>query len=152
MAARDFLEKPAGKVVAGLLVIAGLIAAYYTVRDTFGGSASANDRVFVCSETLKSFHYTIKEGDTIPVESPFTCRKTGYPPEVCLWSKDGSIRQEPYYVLLNSTLGKRGLTFCPDCGRLVIANNPSPNMASKAPPTQAQLMQMTQQQASQYFR
>ena len=137
-----FLETTAGKAVAAIVVIGGLVAAYYAVRGSLGPSdavRSSRQRMFVCSETMKSFAYEVSAGETYPVPSPFTGRNTGYPAEACYWTKDGKIRDEPYYVLLNQLIGQPGPTFCPDCGRLVVGHNPHPRAGDNPPPTRAQL-------------
>jgi hypothetical protein len=80
----------------------------------------------------------LKVGDQIPVKSPHSGKSTGYPAELCYWTKDGVIKSEPTAVLLRSHLGERSPTFCPDCGRLVVGHNPRPSQGDKPPPTQAE--------------
>jgi hypothetical protein len=98
---------------------------------------------YICSETLKPFDYELKEGDSIPVLSPFTGKKTGYPAELCYWTKEGKIKETPTPVLLNELVGKPGPTFCPDCGRLVVGRNPPPQAGAAPPPTQAEYVAST---------
>jgi hypothetical protein len=138
---REFLKGTAGKVVAIVLILIGVVAIYLSVKSNLGESEAAfnsRSRMFMCSETGKTFRYEVKEGEPFPVMSPFSGKKTGYTPEECWWTKDGKIRTEPYYVLLNEVTHKPGPTFCPDCGRLVIAHNPHPLSGDKPPPTKEQ--------------
>jgi hypothetical protein len=89
----------------------------------------------VCAQTGKAFTVELKDGLSIPVRSPYSGQQTGYPAELCYWTKDGKPKDEPTAVLLNSWVGKRGPTFCPDCGRLVVGRNPEPAPDRKPPPT-----------------
>ena len=136
---RKFFQSGAGVATAAGLLIIGLIAMVIAVRGALTSEAetlSAN-RVFVDSTTMKPFKVTLKEGMEIPCKAP-SGGMTGYPSEECWWTKDGKVRSEPYYVLLNEALGKPGPTFCPDCGRLVVGHNPHPQPGSRPPPTQAE--------------
>ena len=72
---------------------------------------------------MKAFRYEIKIGDSVPVKAP-SGEKSGYPAELCYWTKDGQPKEDPTPVLLNQYVGKSGPTFCPDCGRLVVNHNP----------------------------
>ena len=63
----------------------------------------------------------------------FLCEDCG--PRISDWTKDGKIKQDPTPVLLNEYAGKPGPTFCPDCGRRVVAHNPPPVIGAKPPPT-----------------
>ena len=138
--ARNFMDSPAGKATAGVVLVVAAVAVYLSVRANFGSSsagAMSRDRIFICSETKKPFEYTLKVGDQIPVKSPHSGKNTGYPAELCYWTKDGKVKDDPTPVLLKSHLGERGPTFCPDCGRLVVGHNPRPNSGDKPPPTQA---------------
>lgn len=92
------------------------------------------DAIYICSETLKTFPHQPRDGERTPVYSPHSKKSTGYPAEKCYWTKDGKAKREPTYVLLNSSIGKEGPTYCPDCGREVKPHN--------EPPT-ADLMQAT---------
>ena len=104
-------------------------------------SAEAEDlsryRWFVDSTTGKPFKYELKIGTPVPVPAP-SGGNTGYPAELCYWTKDGKIKDQPTPVLLNELIGKPGSTFCPDCGRLVVGHNPAPNPEKPAPPTEAE--------------
>ncbi len=99
---------------------------YRTLTNAPIPTAEGMESMFVCSETLKAFPYTVKEGEDYPVESPFSKKKTGYPGEACYWTKDGKQKTEATWVLLNSHIGKSGDTKCPDCGRVVVGHNPRP--------------------------
>jgi hypothetical protein len=88
--------------------------------------------------TGKPYNYSIKLGDKIPVKAP-SGGMAGYPAEPCYWTKDGKIKNDPTYVLLNEYVGKPGPTFCPDCGRLVRSHNPAPQgPETRPPPTKAE--------------
>lgn len=137
---RDFFNSPAGKAVAILLVIAAGTGVYLAVRRNFGPSEAgliARDRLFVCTKTGKAFEYRLGLGDTLPVPSPHSGARTGYPAELCYWTADGQIKPQPTAVLLNHYLGKDEPTFCPDCGRLVVGHNPVPRPGDEPPPTRA---------------
>jgi hypothetical protein len=113
-----------------VIIVAAAAGVWFLRRQTVVAPQRA---VYVCSETLKPFDYELKVGDTIPVLSPYTGRQTGYPAEMCSWTKDGTVKERPTAVLLNSFAGKPEPTFCPDCGRLVVPHNPAPQ-AGAAPP------------------
>jgi hypothetical protein len=138
---RNFISGPIGKLVALALVFGGMWLGYTGLRDLFGESrlaAGSRERVFMCTETGKPFEYTIKRGDVYPVPSPHSGKNTGYPAEICLWTADGKIKSEPTYVLLNQYANKKGATFCPDCGRLVVPFNPRPSEGDKPPPKESE--------------
>ena len=138
---RDFLSGTTGKAIGIAGAVVALVAAVVMARNSFGPPAetrNANDRVFVCSETGKTFNYTIKRGDRFPVKSPHSGKNTGYEAEKCFWTADGKIKEKPTYVLLNDYVDKPGPTYCPDCGRLVIRFNPPPTTDAVPPPTQAE--------------
>lgn len=138
---KEFLRGPYGKIVGVAIVIVGLAVVYVNGRDLFGESKLASDsrdRWFIDAESNKAFRYRIKLGDQFPIESPFTHKKTGFPAELCFWTKDGKVKNEPTPVLLNQVVGKRGPTFCPDCGRLVVQFNPMATYARTPPPTESE--------------
>jgi hypothetical protein len=133
--AGNFLERPVGKWIAVGFVILALGVAFYEIKDSFSSVASQDrSRTFMDSQTMQPFHHELEKGESIPVDAP-SGGKTGYPAEFCYWTKDGQIKSDPTPVLLNSWIGKSGPTFCPDCGRLVVANNPQPTPGSRPPPT-----------------
>ena len=74
---------------------------------------------------------------SVPAKAP-SGGNTGYPSEKCYWTKDGKIKTEPTYVLLNIYKNSSEPTFCPDCGRLVVSHNPAPVAGRSAPPTKGE--------------
>jgi hypothetical protein len=136
---REFLAGKGGKVAGIIMFLASIAIVVYSVRHYLGPSEAeklSDERMFVDSESLKAFPHTLEIGEVIPVKSPFSGNKTGYPAEACYWTKDGQIKNDPTWVLLNETIGKPGPTFCPDCGRLVIGHNPRPSPGDTPPPTE----------------
>ena len=133
---RNRLEKPGGQAVAIAVAVIIIGLAVYQVKSSLFPSAVADERerMFVDSQTGEPFRHELKLGETIPVDAP-SGGKTGYPAELCYWTKDGQIKKDPTYVLLNSYLGKPGPTFCPDCGRLVVPHNPMATPGMRPPPT-----------------
>ena len=137
---QQFLKTTGGRIAAIALVVGSLAFAAYsfwTASATSRFVANSNDRIFVCSETGKPFNYTIKLGDSVPVPSPHSGKPTGYPAELCYWTADGKTKPEPTPVLLNSTVGKKGSTYCPDCGRRVVEFNPAAVEGGTPPPKQS---------------
>ena len=110
------------------VVILGIAVylAYRTLTTAPTPDAHGMAMTFMCSETRKTFDYTMKEGESEPVDSPYSKKKTGYQAEACYWTKDGKRKTNPDYVILNSRLGKEGDTICPVCGRVVTPHNPLP--------------------------
>ncbi len=142
---REFFRSRNGTVLAVTICALATLAAVLALGREIGqsaGAARANDPVFIDSVTHKIFHYELKTGDSIPVLSPYTHRRTGYPPELCFWTKSGGISRKPTYVLVNQDIGKPGPTFCPVCGRLVVPHNPLPMPGMTPPPTRAQYYAM----------
>ena len=137
---RQFLEGTGGKIAAGVLLVIAAVAVVFAVRSVMGPSeavAAANTRTFIDAETGKPFQHELTEGESLPVRAP-SGKESGYPAELCYWTKDGQVRNDPYPVLLNEALGKPGPTFCPDCGRLVVGHNPRPHPgASRRRPKQS---------------
>ena len=134
---REFFNTTAGKVTAVAIVVValGLMAVQsYRGLGPADAARASRDRMFICSETGKSFGLELEAGMHIPVHSSYSAKQTGYPAELCFWTKDGKTKTEPTLVLLNSWTGKPGPTFCPDCGRLVISRNPPPGVDAKPPP------------------
>lgn len=141
MSLRTALNTPRGRVVAALVLVGAAAAVYVSARGSFGpadAALAARDRLFVCAETNRSFRYRLSLGDSLPVPSPHSGKRTGYPAELCYWTADGQIREEPAAVLLNSYIGQAGPTFCPDCGRLVVPHNPPPRPGMAPPPVRDQ--------------
>jgi hypothetical protein len=146
---RELMNGSGGKIAAIFVALLCLTAAGWAVWSSVAPSdaaAAANDPWFVDAETGKAFHMQLKVGMSIPVKSPFMGHMTGYPAELCYWTKDGHVKKDPTPVLLNSEIDKPGPTFCPDCGRLVVRHNPIPMPGKAPPPTQAEweAMHLTQ--------
>ncbi len=138
--ARKFFESKTGRQVAIGLALVGLATAIYSMMSNLRSEnvSMSTDRLFICSETGKSFRESIKAGMMIPIHSPYSGKETGYEAELCYWTKDGKIKPDPTPVLRNSHAGKPEPTFCPDCGRMVTALNPAPSEGMLSPPTQAE--------------
>lgn len=137
---REFLKTPAGMVCGVVLALGALAAAFFAVRGALGAGEAADysrQRVYICSETGKSFRIELKAGIVEPVKSPHSGKNTGYPAESCYWARDGTIKSEPTYVFVKEYAGIREPSFCPECGRLVVRRNPAP-VAGKPPPTEAE--------------
>lgn len=82
--------------------------------------------VYICAETGKTFKHKPIPGETLPILSPFSNKKTAYPAEKCYWTRDGKAKLIPTYILLNEHIGVNEPTICPDCGRIVVDHNPMP--------------------------
>jgi hypothetical protein len=137
MGLREFANSGKGKVVVFVLFLLIAAVLYYSIRSNFDSAASdAASRVFIDAETGQQFRHTIALGESIPIESP-SGKHTGYEAEKCFWTKDGKVKDDPTYVLLNTYKGQKEPTFCPDCGRLVVPHNPPADPNGKPPPTQA---------------
>jgi len=137
---REFMNSPTGKVISIILALLaiGLAGAYiWSNLAPTEAEAMARDRTFIDAKTMKPFVHELKIGDRIPVPAP-SGGNTGYPGEFCYWTKDGKTKKEPTVVLLKACLGETGPTFCPDCGRLVVAHNPPPGPDSKSPPLESE--------------
>lgn len=80
---------------------------------------------YMCSESQKTFPHRVVLGEKIPVESPHSKKKTGYPAEMCFcWDAAGKpTRSTPCYVIHNKWLGKEGDPVCPDCKKPVREHN-----------------------------
>jgi hypothetical protein len=138
---KDFLSGSTGRNVKIALVVVFLLVAGWLIWANLKPSeavATANDPLFIDAETGKTFHKKIEAGMSYPVISPDTGKATGYEAELCYWTKDGHVKSDPTPVLLNMYRGVSGPTFCPDCGRLVVQNNPIAVEGHKPPPTQAE--------------
>jgi len=146
---RRFLNTGGGRIAGIVLCVAALVVVVWSFKDNLGDTeaeAASKDRYFVCSETGKSFRATIKPGMMIPIESPYSGKKTGYEAALCYWTSAGGLKKDPTPVLMNETVGKKGPTFCPDCHRLVSPNNPPPMPGVKPPPTEAEYKTFLQKQ------
>lgn len=138
------LERRAGKIVAITLFVCAIGVAIYIIWNSLSPAAVTfeRERIFVDSQTGKAFKHELKLGESIPVDAP-SGQKTGYPAELCYWTKDGQPKSDPTAVLLNSFIGKPEPTFCPDCGRLVVPHNPMAMPGMRPPPTQQEYEQRT---------
>lgn len=123
-----------------VLAVVGAIWAAWTSMGPSTAAAQSGRMIYICAETGKSFDFKIEAGMKIPVPSPHSGKNTGYPAELCYWTKDGKPSESPTPVLMNDYVNKPGPTFCPDCGRLVRFRNPMPSEGS-APPTREQYAQ-----------
>lgn len=137
MLIREFLQSPAGKVVAAIVAVLGLGMVFFAIRDvTLDSHARASaSRMFICSETGKPFEHELTLGEKQPVQSPFTDKATGYLAEACSWTADGKVKSTPTWVLMNHWIGKAGPTYCTDCDRLVVQFNPIADASDTPPPT-----------------
>jgi len=130
----DVPRKGASGVFAGPLGIALFLvlfgtAAYLSYRTLMTPEpveTAPLSKQFFCVEAQKPFEYTLTGGETWPIESPYSHKKTGFPVEKCYWTRDNKRMREPTFVILNEYLGKKGDTICPVCGRIVIGHNPLP--------------------------
>ena len=137
---REFLRTKGGTAAGIALVVVALAAVVWSISSNLGDSAAAvnaRERVFVCAETKKPFNHELVRGESIPVKSPYTGKNTGYPAELCYWTADGGIKDEPTAVLMNTSIGLPGRTYCPDCKRQVVGFNPRAMPEMKPPPTEA---------------
>lgn len=134
----EFWNGPVGKgvVIAGGVVLLG--AVFWIFRPTSPALDASTHRVFIDSKTMQPFNVTLQEGMMVPIKAP-SGGNTGYPAELCYWTKDGGTRKDPFPVLLKNVLDSNaGPTFCPDCGRLVRPHNPAPGSGVSVPPTEAE--------------
>lgn len=141
MNVHEFMKTSGGKATAIAGIILCVAAAAWSIWSNVGQDRAvveANSVVMMDIETGKTFKVELTPDMAYPAKSPYTGRFTGYRTEMCGWTKDGHVRKEPFYVVLNSELGKPGPTFCPDCGRLVVAHNPKAVEGHRPPPTQAE--------------
>jgi hypothetical protein len=138
---REFFSTARGRMVAVLFCMAGLGAITWSIWSNLmpnSAVAAANDPLFVNAETGYAFHCKLKIGMAIPVVCPDTGKATGYKAELCYWTKDGHVKEEPTPVALKEDQGQPGPTFCPDCGRLVMLHNPRAAENRSPPPTEAE--------------
>ena len=143
-ALRNFLKTGPGKAAGIGLTVLAVGVMVYSIYSNLGDdvvTANSRQRIYICAKTGKSFGHTIKLGDSTPVESPHSGEKTGYPAELCYWTADGGMKTEPTPVLLNAYAGKTGPTFCPECKRLVVGQNPPAQAGMTPPPTEDQYAQ-----------
>jgi hypothetical protein len=129
------------RIVGALAFIAVAGGIVYWMMQAYSGRPESgfqpSERVFIDSATMKPFNHELKAGESIPVKAP-SGGNTGYQAELCYWTKDGKVKDEPTAVLLNEAVSKPGPTFCPDCGRLVVPHNPHASADATPPPTQSE--------------
>ena len=138
---REHLAGKGGPIAAVALFMFGSLAIYLTYSHWWAASAaqqSANAPVFIDRVTGQSFYCNVHAGETVPVKSPFTGRRTGYPGTFAWWSANGTPLKKPDIVLLNEYIGKPGPTFDPRTNRLVMPAGLPPTPGQKPPPTKAQ--------------
>ncbi|HEX2974245.1 MAG TPA: hypothetical protein VHP11_18060 [Tepidisphaeraceae bacterium] len=138
---RGWLDSAMGKNAAIALAIVGIGGMVWAIQRNFGrtdAAIAAQDRTFICAESGKAFQHRLSLSDSIPIASPYSGKRTGYPAELCYWTASGQIQTKPTPVLLNSYRGRAEPTFCPDCGRLVVSHNPAPDPSRQPPPTRSQ--------------
>jgi hypothetical protein len=134
---RGIFERGLGKglLICGCVAAVGVAAwAIWGAVAPSGAAEQSRRRVFVCAETGKGFPIVLEPGMSIPYRSPFSGKDTGFPAELCFWTADGKVTDEPTPVLMNVFAGKDGPTFCPDCDRLVVSHNPRPGPGATPPP------------------
>jgi hypothetical protein len=138
--AREFFRTAAGRGVAIGLVALGIVVCVWSFMSFMRDEAYdlARGRVFICAETKKPYSVTLNEHMKIPYDSPHSGKPTGYPAELCYWTKEGKPKEDPTPVLLNSYINQPEPTFCPDCGRLVTLRNAFAEPGAKPPPTEAE--------------
>lgn len=140
---RDFLRGRSGAIVAIAFTLLVGVAVFWSLKGTMTTAGSdANRRTYICSKTLKAYELTVDPSTPLPAPSPYSGSNTGYPAELCYWTKDGKIKSDPTPVLLtmwtSEDYANPPPTFCPDCGRLVVRHNAMPKSGDKAPPTQSE--------------
>ncbi len=131
------LKGSGGPVIAILLVLGASVALYFSVfkPDATSDLVDLNRNRWFIDEDGKAFLAEIKIGG--PAVPPSPSGKNAFLAELCSWTKEGTIREQPFPVLLNEYINKPGPTFCPDCDRLVVGRNPTPDgdPTVKPPPT-----------------
>jgi hypothetical protein len=130
------------KVVLALLCLGAVVVAGFELKSYFRGDTPGdpNTSMYVDAVTGQAFRHTNILGDTIPVLSPYTNARNGYPGLPCYWTALGEVKKDPDWVILNQELGKSGRTFCPVCGRLVQVGRLPPTPGDRPPPTRQELL------------
>jgi hypothetical protein len=139
---KQWLRSSNGMIVAVVVCVAAICWAAVEVRSVVHDDKPGDPNLvmYVCSETGKAFPHRNVVGEQIPILSPYSGKNTGYPAVACFWTKDGQVKDDPTWVLMNNQVGKPEPTFCPDCGRLVNPQWFKPTAGSKPPPTREQYM------------
>jgi hypothetical protein len=136
-----FFDTNLGRASLAALVVGLLGYAAWTIWANVGRSplvSEFSDPIFIDADTGYAFHCKLTPTMTMPAICPDTGKAAGYPAELCFWTKDGHAKTDPTPVLLNIYRGISGPTFCPDCGRLVVAHNPLAVEGATPPPTKAE--------------
>ncbi|MEM8874194.1 MAG: hypothetical protein AAGD32_08025 [Planctomycetota bacterium] len=135
------------KSTPGMMALAGLLGVSLVVMawNAWGMIASGSEigdmsrhRLMICAETGETFHHELQLGDRFPVSSPHSGRNTGYEAELCYWTADGGIADEPSYVFVKQKAGIDEPTFCGDCDRLVRNLNLRAVAGQSPPPTRTE--------------
>lgn len=129
-----------GVVIAVVVLGAAAVALYLTAfrSDAQQQLVDLNRYRWYIDEDGKAFTQELRIGAPSVVTSP--SGKRAFPAELCYWTRDGKPKERPTPVLLNTYVGKPEPTFCPDCDRLVVGQNPAPfgNADASPPPTRAE--------------
>jgi len=140
-AIREFLASPTGRILGGVFLVACIGTAIYSAYSTVSSDAAtlmSTQRMYMDSKTGQAFPHTLAMGDATPIDAP-SGGKTGFPAEACFWTKDGKIKTDPTWVLLEEyTKSPATPTFCPDCSHRVVGLNPQPGPNDKPPQTKEQ--------------
>lgn len=132
---RQFLTTTPGKVTSIVIAVLMLGLVVYSYNATFSNDLNIPDHfVYIDADNNKTFEVDRSEGMKSPVKSPFSGKMTGYPASPCYWTKDGKIRNEPFWVLPNRARGSQEPTYCPDCDRLVDEQANQPYPGTEPPP------------------
>lgn len=134
----SFIKDPRFKI--GVIALAGIFGIWRVVAAMSPSAAqrACDNPLFIDAVTGKTFHAVVHVGETMPVTSPYTGRKTGYPVAWSWWSRSGRPLVKPQAVLMNSWIGKKGPTFAPQSGRLVYPMETRPYPGEQPPPTKQQ--------------
>ncbi len=120
-------ERIKAVAASAVLALAGIILAFQFLWRGPGDATLSRQRDLIDAKTGKIFlNFLVPEKGRFPYTNPSTGEATLFPAEKCYYSRDGSVKLAPTYVLLNAHIGKPGDTICPDCGRRVVAHNPMP--------------------------
>lgn len=114
--------------LAALVLVGGLAGLGYAVMRASQRVAAEKEmgREMYIDETGRTFERRLgRVGDAAKVKSPWGTR--AFPAERCYWTREGGVKSEATVVMLKSYVeGPGARTYCPDCGREVVAGNPVP--------------------------
>jgi hypothetical protein len=121
--------------VAAVVLLVSLVTITCAIRALLDDGSVATTQRITCIDATdgRTFTVRITPGLHFPVRAP-SGNDTGFPAEACYWNADGTTRTEPVYVLLNPYRGVDAPTYCHDCGRLVVVQNPQPVPGLSPPP------------------